>query len=64
MKRFAPLAWKSPESPPFPFGETEETLEKERGDLLKEIQKKYNQKVIGEIMENREYFLILKIVSR
>ncbi|KAK0151964.1 hypothetical protein N1851_006663 [Merluccius polli] len=34
--------------PPLPFGETEETLEKERLDLLKEIKKKNNERAINE----------------
>lgn len=34
-----------------PFGETEETLEKERLDLLKEIKKKNNERAINEKME-------------
>ncbi|RXN38553.1 sterile alpha motif domain-containing 3-like protein [Labeo rohita] len=37
--------------PPLPFGETEETLEKERLDLLKEIKKKNNERAINEKME-------------
>lgn len=37
--------------PPLPLGETEETLEKERLDLLKEIKKKNNEKMINEKME-------------
>ena len=37
--------------PPLPFGETEETLEKERLDLLKEIKKKNNERAIKEKME-------------
>lgn len=42
--------------PPFPFGETEETLKRGRVVVLKEIHKKINKKVIGEI----EDFLLLK----
>ncbi|XP_051272765.1 uncharacterized protein LOC127372883 [Dicentrarchus labrax] len=37
--------------PPLPFGETEETLEKERLDLLKEIKKKNNERAVNEKME-------------
>ncbi|KAI7789835.1 hypothetical protein IRJ41_007412 [Triplophysa rosa] len=37
--------------PPLPFGETEETLEKERLNLLKEIKKKNNERAINEKME-------------
>ncbi|XP_036965761.1 uncharacterized protein LOC119025861 isoform X1 [Acanthopagrus latus] len=37
--------------PPLPLGETEETLENERLDLLKEIKKKNNGKIINEKME-------------
>lgn len=37
--------------PPLPFGETEETLEKERPNLLKEIKKKNNEGTINEKME-------------
>lgn len=37
--------------PPFPFGETGESLEKERLDLLNEIRKKNNKNIIGEKME-------------
>ncbi|XP_041804801.1 uncharacterized protein LOC121614792 [Chelmon rostratus] len=37
--------------PPLPLGETEETVEKERLDLLKEIKKKNNGKIINEKME-------------
>ncbi|XP_056118324.1 uncharacterized protein LOC130095593 [Rhinichthys klamathensis goyatoka] len=49
--------------PPFPFGETEKTLEKERVDLLKEIQKKNNKMVIGEIMEKIFSFQRLEIIN-
>lgn len=49
--------------PPFPFGETEETLEKERVDLLKEIQKKNNKKVIGEKMEKTFSYQRLEIIN-
>lgn len=37
--------------PPLSLGQTEETLEKERLDLLKEIKKKNNGKIINEKME-------------
>ncbi|XP_026046980.1 uncharacterized protein LOC113035558 [Astatotilapia calliptera] len=37
--------------PPLPFGETEETLEMERLDLLKEMKKKNNERAINEKME-------------
>lgn len=37
--------------PPLPFGETEDSLEKERLDLLKEIKKKNNERAIYEKME-------------
>uniref|UniRef100_A0A8C1TUN1 Uncharacterized protein n=1 Tax=Cyprinus carpio TaxID=7962 RepID=A0A8C1TUN1_CYPCA len=49
--------------PPFPFGETKETLEQERVDLLKEIQKKNNKKVIGEIMEKTFSYRRLEIIN-
>ncbi|KAK2841292.1 hypothetical protein Q7C36_012871 [Tachysurus vachellii] len=49
--------------PPFPFGETEETLEKERVDLLKEIQKKNNKKLIGEKMEKTFSYRRLEIIN-
>lgn len=38
--------------PPYPAGETEESLEQERIQLLTEIQKRDNNKVIKEIMCN------------
>ncbi|XP_026017031.1 uncharacterized protein LOC113018186 isoform X1 [Astatotilapia calliptera] len=37
--------------PPLPFGETEETLEMDRLDLLKEMKKKNNERAINEKME-------------
>lgn len=37
--------------PPLPSGETEDTLEKERVHLLREIKKKNNEKIIDEKME-------------
>lgn len=37
--------------PPLPFGETKETLEKERLDLLKETNKRNNERAINEKME-------------
>jgi len=37
--------------PPLPIGDTEATLEKEREDMLQEIKKKNNEKIISEKME-------------
>lgn len=37
--------------PPMPIGDTEATLEKERVDMLQEIQKKNNERIISEKME-------------
>lgn len=37
--------------PPLPLGETDDTLEKDRVDLLKEMKKNKNEKIIGEKME-------------
>lgn len=48
--------------PLFPFGETEETLEKERVDHLKQIQKKNNKKVIGGLMEKTFAYRRLEII--
>lgn len=50
--------------PPFPFGETEETLEKERVDLLSEIKKKDNDKVVCAKMEKTFSYRRLVVVNQ
>ncbi|XP_021325588.1 uncharacterized protein [Danio rerio] len=49
--------------PPFPFGETGESLEKERLDLLNEIRKKNNKNIIGEKMEKTFYYRRTEVVK-
>lgn len=49
--------------PPLPFGETDDTLEKERVDLLKEITKKHNEKIVGEKMEKSFSYRKLEVVK-
>lgn len=38
--------------PPHPIGENQDTLEKERLELINEVQKKNNAKIIRKIVEN------------
>ncbi|KAJ4937553.1 hypothetical protein JOQ06_002188 [Pogonophryne albipinna] len=49
--------------PPLPFGETGDTLERERIDLLNEIKKKNNDKIIGEKMERSFSYRRLEVVQ-
>ncbi|KAL7878798.1 hypothetical protein AOLI_G00097720 [Acnodon oligacanthus] len=49
--------------PPFPFGKTEETLEKERVDLLHEIKKRDSDKFVGEKMEKTFSYQRLEVIK-
>ncbi|KAJ4924080.1 hypothetical protein JOQ06_000321 [Pogonophryne albipinna] len=49
--------------PPLPFGETGDTLERERIDLLNEIKKKNNDKIIGEKIERSFSYRRLEVVQ-
>ena len=49
--------------PPLSFGETGDTLERERIDLLNEIKKKNNDKIIGEKMERSFSYRRLEVVQ-
>lgn len=50
--------------PPLPSGETQDTLEKERVDLLREIKKKNNEKIIGEKMEKSFSYRRMEVVKQ
>lgn len=50
--------------PPLPSGETEDTLEKERLDLLREIKKKNNEKIIDEKMEKSFSYRRMEVVKQ
>ncbi|KAI4807937.1 hypothetical protein KUCAC02_027709, partial [Chaenocephalus aceratus] len=52
-----------PPLPPLPIGETGDTLERERIDLLNEIKKKNNDKIIGEKMERSFSYRRLEVVQ-
>ncbi|XP_074546285.1 uncharacterized protein LOC141810709 [Halichoeres trimaculatus] len=50
--------------PPLPFGDTEATLEKERVDMLQEIDKKNNEKIIAKKMERSFAYRRLEVVKQ
>lgn len=50
--------------PPLPLGETEDSLEKERLDLLQEVKKKNNEKIIGEKMEKSFSYRRMEVVEQ
>lgn len=50
--------------PPLPIGDTEDTLEKERVDMLQEIKKKNNERVISEKMERSFSFRRQEVVKQ
>ncbi|CAL8263520.1 unnamed protein product [Merluccius merluccius] len=50
--------------PPLPIGDTEDTLEKERVDMLQEIKKKNNKRVISEKMERSFSFRRQEVVKQ
>ena len=50
--------------PPLPLGETEDSLEKERVDLLQEVKKKNNGKIIGEKMEKSFSHRRMEVVKK
>ncbi|KAK0145606.1 hypothetical protein N1851_015504 [Merluccius polli] len=50
--------------PPLPIGDTEATLEKERVDMLQEIKKKNNERIISEKMERSFSFRRQEVVKQ
>lgn len=50
--------------PPLPIGDTEDTLKKERVDMLQEIKKKNNERIISEKMERSFSFRRQEVVKQ